>query len=160
MSKHIQHTKASFSYTFEYKWVSYRNLKLKSRGQQYRGEKKKKKKICKSNCFSDTLKNQGVSVWLIVGCFFGEGGGVVCWFGLLGFCFLFLQSLSSRVSQKGMNYQFYYFPFIPLLLFHCHQNASAVLLLSCIAHSCLTASSSALPQGQHRVHQEHSKTGL
>lgn len=36
MSKNIQHTKASFSHTFESKWVYYGNMKLKSSGQQYR----------------------------------------------------------------------------------------------------------------------------
>lgn len=48
MSKHIQHTKASLSYAFEYKWVYYGNPKLKSSGQQYR---KKNKEIMQKQLF-------------------------------------------------------------------------------------------------------------
>lgn len=74
-------------------------------------------------------------------------GIFVCW----ALIFFFFQSLSSPVSQKYTNSQDYYFFFLPAL-FCCHQNASALLFPSCFAHSYLTASYTALPQGQHRVH--------
>lgn len=142
MSKHIQHTKASFSHTFEYKWVYYGNLKLKSSGQQYR---KKSERKHKSKGFSDMMKNQGGFV------LFGFGGftRVLFWFSsnlCLPLCHKKIWTIRITISC------------------HCCCSTATEKLQpcsfpSCFAHSCLTASFSALPQGQHRVHQEHSKIG-
>lgn len=107
----------------------------------------KSKRIHKSRGFSDMLKYQADFLLWVSGIF-------VCW----ALIFFFFQSLSSPVSQKYTNSQDYYFFFLPAL-FCCHQNASALLFPSCFAHSYLTASYTTLPQGQHRVHQEHSKIG-
>lgn len=99
MSKHIQHTKASFSYTFEYKWVSYRNLKLKSRGQQYR-EKKKKRKYAKALVLVTRWRTKvfwfgwlfGVSLGKEEGLLFG----LVCW----GFVFFFSNPCLPMCHKK------------------------------------------------------------
>lgn len=143
MSKHIQHTKASFSHAFEYKWVYYGNLKLKRSGQQYREKSKRKH-----------TRARGLATW------WRTKGGL---FDLGFFRFAVVLFWFSSNPCLPLYHKKIWTIWITISSHCCCSTATETLqpcsFPSCFAHSCLTASFSALPQGQHRVHQEHSKIG-
>lgn len=121
---------------------------------------KKIKKLCKSNCFSDTLKNQGVLVWLIVGCFFG-GRGEECfcllvWFA--GVLFSFSPILVFPFVTKSYELSRLLFPFpaavvVPLPS-KCFIPSPSLLLCTLLSDSFFLSIASGPAQGSPRAQRD------